>query len=93
VTLRDLTLNEAGDQDGSGVVRAPMHGKVLGILVEPGTKVIRGQRVAIIEAMKMEHTLMAPMDGIVTDIAVVRDAQIAEGTKIMRIESAPQLKE
>ena len=93
VTLRDLTLNEAGDQDKSGVLRAPMHGKVLDILVDRGARVTRGQRVAIIEAMKMEHTLVAPMDGTVTDVAVVKDAQIAEGGKIMRIEPAPQLKE
>ena len=86
VTLRDLTLNDVGDQDRSGVVRAPMHGKVLNILVETGARVARGQRVAIIEAMKMEHTLVAPNDGIVADIAVIQDAQIAEGAKIMRID-------
>ena len=48
----------------------------------------RGERVAIIEAMKMEHTLVAPIDGIVTDIAVTLDAQVAEGAKIMLIEDA-----
>jgi len=93
VALRDLTLDEAGDQDKSGLVRAPMHGKVLGILVERGARVTRGQRVAIIEAMKMEHTLVAPLDGIVADIAVERDAQIAEGAKIMRIEPTQPAKE
>ena len=93
VALRDLTLDEAGDQDKSGLVRAPMHGKVLGILVEMGARVSRGQRVAIIEAMKMEHTLLAPFDGIVADIAVGQDAQIAEGAKIMRIEPAHPAKE
>jgi len=67
---------------------------VLDILVEPGVRVRRGQRVAIIEAMKMEHTLVAPTDGIVTDIVAIPDAQIAEGAKIMRIEpAAEQLKE
>ncbi|HUL89991.1 MAG TPA: biotin carboxylase N-terminal domain-containing protein [Pseudolabrys sp.] len=85
VTLRDLALEETGDQDRSGVVRAPMHGKVLTILVEQGARVTRGQRVAVIEAMKMEHTLVAPADGFVADIAVVQDAQVAEGAKVMRI--------
>ncbi|HET9685662.1 MAG TPA: acetyl/propionyl/methylcrotonyl-CoA carboxylase subunit alpha [Pseudolabrys sp.] len=93
VALRDLTLDEAGDQDKSGLVRAPMHGKVLGVLVEMGARVTRGQRVAIIEAMKMEHTLLAPFDGIVADIAVGQDAQIAEGAKIMRIEPTQPAKE
>jgi 3-methylcrotonyl-CoA carboxylase alpha subunit len=85
VMLRDFSLNEAGDHDKSGVVRAPMHGKVLEVLVEPGARVARGQRVAIIEAMKMEHTLAAPIDGTVVEVAVAQDAQVAEGAKIMRI--------
>ena len=88
VALRDLALDEAGDGAASGLVRAPMHGKVLGILVEKGASVTRGQRLAIIEAMKMEHTLTAPMDGTVTEIAVAKDAQVGEGAKVMVIEPA-----
>ncbi len=93
VMLRDVALEEAGDQDKSGVVRAPMHGKVLGILVEEGARVARGQRVAIIEAMKMEHTLVAPVDGTVAEIAVAADTQVAEGGKVMRIVSAQKSNE
>ncbi|HEY6023405.1 MAG TPA: biotin carboxylase N-terminal domain-containing protein [Pseudolabrys sp.] len=85
VSLRDAALDEAGDQDKSGLVRAPMHGKVLSLLVEAGAHVVRGQRLAVIEAMKMEHTLVAPIDGIVAEIAVAVDAQVAEGGKVMRI--------
>ena len=86
VSLRDLTLDEAGDDGAGGLVRAPMHGKVLALLVEQGERVTRGQRLAIIEAMKMEHTLTAPIDGTVTEIAVAADAQVAEGVKVMVIE-------
>jgi 3-methylcrotonyl-CoA carboxylase alpha subunit len=86
ITLRDLALDEAGDLGAGGVVRAPMHGKVLAVLVAPGEHVTRGQRLAIIEAMKMEHTLHAPADGTVADIAVAQNAQVAEGAKIMTIE-------
>jgi 3-methylcrotonyl-CoA carboxylase alpha subunit len=89
VTLRDATLDEAGDQDKSGLVRAPMHGKVLSLLVAPGARVARGQRVAVIEAMKMEHTLVAPIDGTVAEIAVAQDAQVAEGGKVMVIVATP----
>jgi 3-methylcrotonyl-CoA carboxylase alpha subunit len=89
VTLRDLALDQAGDSGQGGAVRAPMHGKVLAILVEPGAQVARGERVAIIEAMKMEHTLHAPIDGTVADIAVAPDAQVAEGARIMQIEAVP----
>ena len=49
------------------------------------TRVTRGQRLAIIEAMKMEHTLVAPIDGTVAEIAVAVDAQVAEGAKVMVI--------
>jgi len=86
VSLRDLSLDEAGDDATGGLVRAPMHGKVLALLVEQGARVRRGQRLAIIEAMKMEHTLTAPIDGTVAEIAVAADAQVAEGAKVMVIE-------
>jgi len=93
VALRDLALNEAGDHDTSGIVRAPMHGKVLHILVEPGAQVARGQRLAIIEAMKMEHTLVAPTDGTVADISVAADAQVAEGATLMRVVPSQEARE
>jgi 3-methylcrotonyl-CoA carboxylase alpha subunit len=88
VALRDLSLDEAGDQGAGGLVRAPMHGKVLGVFVKPGEQVTRGQRLASIEAMKMEHTLHSPVDGTVTEIAVAQDAQVVEGAKVMVIEAA-----
>ncbi|HEU4659953.1 MAG TPA: biotin carboxylase N-terminal domain-containing protein [Pseudolabrys sp.] len=69
----------------SGTVRAPMHGKVLDLFVEQGARVTRGQRLAVIEAMKMEHTLTAPFDGVVSSIGVSRDAQVAEGAYVMTI--------
>jgi 3-methylcrotonyl-CoA carboxylase alpha subunit len=87
VSRRDFGVDEADERGGGGVVRAPMHGKVLGVLVEEGASVTRGQRLAIVEAMKMEHTLTAPFDGVVTEIAVAPDAQVAEGAKLMVIEA------
>jgi 3-methylcrotonyl-CoA carboxylase alpha subunit len=65
-----------------------MHGKVLAILVEKGAAVSRGQRVAIIEAMKMEHTLVAPIDGVVADVAASQGAQVGEGARLLVIEPA-----
>ena len=89
VTLRDLALDEADDAGAGGLVRAPMHGKVLAVLVEQGACVVRGQRLAIIEAMKMEHTITAPIAGIVSEVAVASEAQVAEGARLMLIEAAP----
>jgi 3-methylcrotonyl-CoA carboxylase alpha subunit len=85
VALRDTILDEAGDEERSGLVRAPMHGKVLAVLVEQDARVARGQRLVIIEAMKMEHTLAAPIDGVVVEIAASLNAQVAEGAKLIVI--------
>ncbi len=73
--------------DGGGPVRAPMHGKVLVLLVAEGDKVEKGQRLAIIEAMKMEHTLTAPRAGRVGALAVAAGGQVAEGAALMTIEA------
>lgn len=87
VRLRDAeAVDTAGTEDG-GIVRAPMHGKVLALLVESGAKVSRGQPVAIIEAMKMEHTLTAPADGIISDVRAAAGVQVAEGATIAVIET------
>ena len=67
-----------------------MHGKVLAIFVTPGATVTKGERVAVVEAMKMEHALLAPYDGMVSEISAEVGAQVAENAKIMRIEAAQQ---
>jgi 3-methylcrotonyl-CoA carboxylase alpha subunit len=85
VAFRDLSLDEGSDGASGGTLRAPMHGKVLSVLVEVGASVTRGQRLAILEAMKMEHTLVAPLDGTVSEIAVAKDDQVAEGAKMIVI--------
>jgi 3-methylcrotonyl-CoA carboxylase alpha subunit len=90
VTTRDLALDHAGDADSTGVVHAPMHGKVLAVLVDKGAAVTRGQRVAIIEAMKMEHALTAPLDGTVAEVSVSPDTQVDEGAAVLRIEPAQE---
>ena len=86
VSPRDPALDEAGDRGAGGLVRAPMHGKVLAVLVAEGERVAHGQRLAIIEAMKMEHTLTSPVAGTVAKIAVVAGAQVAEDGNVMVIE-------
>ncbi|MGP0095043.1 MAG: acetyl/propionyl/methylcrotonyl-CoA carboxylase subunit alpha [Xanthobacteraceae bacterium] len=73
-------------EDGA-VIKAPMHGKVLALLTAAGSKVTKGQRLAIIEAMKMEHVLSAPCDGVVAEIAVSEGAQVAQNAVLMRIDS------
>ena len=87
VALKSYENVDVDHLDGDGTVKAPMHGKVLAIFVAAGASVTKGERVAIVEAMKMEHALLAPADGIVSEISAQVGAQVAEGAKILTIES------
>ncbi|MBV9078215.1 MAG: acetyl-CoA carboxylase biotin carboxyl carrier protein subunit, partial [Methylobacteriaceae bacterium] len=69
--------------DAGGSVSAPMHGKIVAVLVKPGERVAKGQRLAVLEAMKMEHALVAPRDGEVTEVAAEPGAQVAEGARLV----------
>jgi 3-methylcrotonyl-CoA carboxylase alpha subunit len=71
--------------DTGGLVSAPMHGKVLSIEVKKGERVSKGQRLAVIEAMKMEHALTSPIDGTVSEVAVSAGDQVAERAKLLVI--------
>ena len=85
VRLEDFAAGAAAEA-GDGTIRAPMHGRLLQIFVRLGDQVAAGQRLAIIEAMKMEHTLHAPFAGTVRSIAAEPGAQLVEGGEIMLIE-------
>jgi 3-methylcrotonyl-CoA carboxylase alpha subunit len=86
VHIKDFSVGTAAAGAGDGVIRAPMHGKVLEILANAGDRVSAGQRLAVIEAMKMEHTLRAPFSGVVKQVSVNAVAQVVEGAEIMVIE-------
>jgi 3-methylcrotonyl-CoA carboxylase alpha subunit len=86
VRLTDFSLASSSAQGGDGMIKAPMHGRVLQLFVAVGEAVAGGQRLAIIEAMKMEHTLHAPFAGVVRNVAVVEGTQVVEGGEIMLIE-------
>jgi 3-methylcrotonyl-CoA carboxylase alpha subunit len=88
VRLRDFSVPQAVSETGDGIVKAPMHGKVLELFVSIGDRVTGGQRLAVIEAMKMEHTLNAPFAGVVLQIFVAAGTQVVEGAHIMVIEPA-----
>jgi 3-methylcrotonyl-CoA carboxylase alpha subunit len=87
VVLKSYESVDVDHLDGDGTVTAPMHGKVLAIFVEKGASVRKGERVAVVEAMKMEHALLAPADGTVTEISAQVGAQVAEGARILSIEA------
>jgi acetyl-CoA carboxylase biotin carboxylase subunit len=66
----------------------PMPGKVSRVLVKEGERVVRGQAIAVLEAMKMEHTLSAPGDLEVESVAVAAGDQVGEGTLVVRFKDA-----
>jgi 3-methylcrotonyl-CoA carboxylase alpha subunit len=78
-----------GAPTAEDAARAPMNGKVIAVLVAPGQAVKLGARVAVMEAMKMEHSLTAPRDGTIADVAAV-GAQVVEGDPVVRLEPAPR---
>jgi 3-methylcrotonyl-CoA carboxylase alpha subunit len=69
-----------------GSLAAPMPGKVLQVLVQPGAKVAKGTPLVILEAMKMEHTIAAPHDGKVAEIHFKPGEQVNEGAELLRLE-------
>jgi 3-methylcrotonyl-CoA carboxylase alpha subunit len=74
---------DAVDTAGNGdSIRAPIVGRVAKLFVTAGTAVARGDRIAVVEAMKMEHVLHAPRDGVVTRVAVAEGQQVEQGALI-----------
>jgi len=63
-----------------------MHGQLLEIFVKDGDAVSKGKRLAILEAMKMQHEILSEIDGTVANIAVQAGTQIAADDLIMEIE-------
>ncbi|MDQ0083526.1 3-methylcrotonyl-CoA carboxylase alpha subunit [Variovorax boronicumulans] len=82
-------LAHAGDtQAEGGRLTAPMPGKVVSFAVKAGDKVSRGQPLAVMEAMKMEHTIAAPADGTVEELMFAPGEQVAEGDELLRMGAA-----
>ena len=88
VELVDPLEGSAGaPEEGDGGVRAPMNGRVAALLVAEGDAVEAGQRLAVVEAMKMEHALTAPFAGVVRDLVSDIGDQVEMGERILRVEA------
>ncbi|MBZ9741116.1 MULTISPECIES: acetyl/propionyl/methylcrotonyl-CoA carboxylase subunit alpha [unclassified Mesorhizobium] len=72
----------------SGSLRAPMPGLVKLVRAAKGEAVIKGQPLLILEAMKMEHTIAAPHDGVIAEIAA-EGSQVSDGTVLVRFVGEP----
>ena len=87
VTLKPLDpLDRAGAETGGGLTLSPMPGLVKAVFVAPGQQVTAGDRLAVLEAMKMEHTLTAARDGIVAEVLTAAGDQVEAGAALIRLE-------
>jgi len=73
---------------GDGAILAPMPGKVTSVEVSQGEKVAKGQRLLTLEAMKMEHGLVAPFDGVVAELNAKAGAQVQVDAVLAKIEKS-----
>ncbi|MCY4397614.1 MAG: acetyl-CoA carboxylase biotin carboxylase subunit [Rhodospirillaceae bacterium] len=86
----DRSAASLHDEQSGGRVVAPMHGKILEIAVEPGDTVARGDRLLVIEAMKMQHEIVAPAAGAIAGVLQQAGIQVAAGDPLVDIAVAEQ---
>jgi 3-methylcrotonyl-CoA carboxylase alpha subunit len=83
---QNLLAHAADAEHGEGRLTAPMPGKVIAVLVEPGTVVEKGTPLIVMEAMKMEHTIGAPAAGKVAEVLYAVGDQVADGAQLLVME-------
>ena len=77
----------AAAADGGDNVFAPMPGLVTIVSAKPGQPVAQGDRLFVLEAMKMEHVLRAPRDGIIAEVLIAPGIQVLDGDLLLRMET------
>ncbi|WP_298234905.1 acetyl/propionyl/methylcrotonyl-CoA carboxylase subunit alpha [uncultured Azohydromonas sp.] len=75
-------------EEAEGGLRAPMPGKVIALIAQPGAAVEKGAPLLVLEAMKMEHTISAPRKGVVKAFRFAPGDQVADGSELLEFEKA-----
>ncbi len=88
LTVLDALAHAGETQAEGGRLTAPMPGKVVSFAVKAGDAVTKGQVLAVMEAMKMEHTIAAPADGTVAELLYAPGDQVAEGAELLKLSAA-----
>jgi 3-methylcrotonyl-CoA carboxylase alpha subunit len=83
LTLVDVIAHAGEGEAGEGRMTAPMPGKVIAVNVAKGARVAKGSTLLVMEAMKMEHAIVAPADGVVEEILFGVGEQVAEGAALV----------
>lgn len=89
VFLASEVVVKKGQVDLNPSLEAPMPGKVARVLVKVGDRVSKGQTLVTVEAMKMEHALKSPKDGVVELLTAVEGALVSPGTPLVKVGDAP----
>lgn len=87
ITLIDIMANVGEDTAAVGSLKSPMPGQVVAFKVAVGDTVKKGEPLAVIEAMKIEHTITAPTDGVVAELLFAAGDLVADGDELLRIDS------
>ena len=87
ITLIDAMAHVEGDTQAAGSLKSPMPGQVVAFKVAAGDKVKQGQPLAVIEAMKIEHTINAPADGVVAELLFAPGDLVADGDELLRLDT------
>ncbi|EHL20353.1 3-methylcrotonoyl-CoA carboxylase subunit alpha [Acidovorax sp. NO-1] len=88
ITSIDLLAHSGEAAAEGGRLTAPMPGKVVSFAVKAGDAVTKGQALAVMEAMKMEHTIAAPADGVVQELLYAPGDQVTEGAELLMLSAA-----
>ncbi len=83
------TRGTAGSHGGDGTILSPMPGRIIAVEVTQGQSVTKGQKLLTLEAMKMEHSLTAPFDGVVAELNAETGVQVQVEALLVRIEATP----
>lgn len=73
-------------REDAGILRAAVPGRILALEVKPGDAVERGQGILVLEAMKMENTILVDVDGAISRVHVAPGALVAKGDLLVEIE-------
>ena len=88
ITSIDLLAHSGETAAEGGRLTAPMPGKVVSFAVKAGDAVTKGQPLAVMEAMKMEHPIAAPADGVVQELLYAPGDQVTEGAELLKLSAA-----
>ena len=88
ITLIDIMAHVGEESAAVGSLKSPMPGQVVAFKVAVGDSVKKGEPLAVIEAMKIEHTITAPTDGVVAELLFGAGDLVADGDELLRIDSA-----